>query len=623
MYLSKLNIWNFRKFGSFEDSTMPGLSIDFQPGLNLLVGENDSGKSCVVEAIKNVIFTHYEWIRVEYNDFHVPPKSENKEDRANFLKIQCIFRGLKDFEAKTFLEWLGFDEQGEYFLKIWLDGIRKETRGFDRDIICEIKAGPDDIGTQISSEARRYLRATYLKPLRDAENELAPKKGSRLSQILYSHQEFEEPDEHYLMEVMKKANEQIQQYFQDSEKSKILETINEEYLKKISSLHEPVRSNLHIAESNLRRILEKLELKVSDNKIPELITLPGLGTNNLLFIATELLLLKKENYPGLKLALIEEIEAHLHPQAQLRLIEFLQEESENSEVQLIMTTHSSNLASKINLNNLIIFKNANAFPMGEDFTKLYYSDYEYLKKFLDSTKANLFFANGVIIVEGIAENLIIPSIAEIIDKPLSKFGVSIVNVGSKALLRYSRIFHRKGSSTMGIPVACVTDRDILPDIAVENELFLKNRKKESDYSDEKLEEELDKIMSKYNGFGVQTFISPVWTLEYDIALGRFGLLMHKSITLAKAVKNKKEGLTDEEFQAVVKKAQEEYEIKKIEYKENKELALFVYTPLLKNQASKAVAAQYFAELLRKEATKEEILSEEYTKYLVDAINYVT
>ena len=238
MYLSKLNIWNFRKFGSFDDPSKPGLSIDFQPGLNLLVGENDSGKSCVIDAIKNVIFTHYEWVRLEYNDFYVPPNSENKEDRANFLKIECIFKGLRDFEAKTFLEWLGFDEQGEYFLKIWLDGIRKETKGLDRDIICEIKAGPDDLGTQISAEARRYLRATYLKPLRDAENELAPKKGSRLSQILYSHQEFEDPDKHYLMEVMEKANEQIQQYFQDSEKSKILETINEEYLKKIFFLVE-------------------------------------------------------------------------------------------------------------------------------------------------------------------------------------------------------------------------------------------------------------------------------------------------------------------------------------------------------------------------------------------------
>ena len=69
-----------------------------------------------------------------------------------------------------------------------------------------------------------------------------------------------------------------------------------------------------------------------------------------------------------------------------------------------------------------------------------------LERFLDSTKANLFFAKGVIFVEGDAENILMPVIAKIIGMPLEKYGVSIVNVGSLAFLRYANIFKRKMES---------------------------------------------------------------------------------------------------------------------------------------------------------------------------------
>ena len=66
-----------------------------------------------------------------------------------------------------------------------------------------------------------------------------------------------------------------------------------------------------------------------------------------------------------------------------------------------------------------------------------------MQRFLDATKSNLFFARGIIMVERDAENLLIPVLAEILGYPLEKHGVSIVNVGSTAFLRYSRIFVRE------------------------------------------------------------------------------------------------------------------------------------------------------------------------------------
>src|SRR5205085_9945220 len=122
----------------------------------------------------------------------------------------------------------------------------------------------------------------------------------------------------------------------------------------------------------------------------------GLGSHNLLFIATELLHLQKENWDGLRLGLIEEIEAHLHPQVQLQVVETL--EKKTSDVQLIFTTHSPNIASKISLNRIIICQEKYAFSLDESYTKLDSGDYKFLERFLDVTKSNLFFAKGVILV---------------------------------------------------------------------------------------------------------------------------------------------------------------------------------------------------------------------------------
>lgn len=44
MYLSIVRLWNFRKYSSGENNA-PGLEIHFHKGVNVLIGENDSGKT--------------------------------------------------------------------------------------------------------------------------------------------------------------------------------------------------------------------------------------------------------------------------------------------------------------------------------------------------------------------------------------------------------------------------------------------------------------------------------------------------------------------------------------------------------------------------------------------------
>ncbi len=134
-------------------------------------------------------------------------------------------------------------------------------------------------------------------------------------------------------------------------------------------------------------------------------------------------------------------------------------------------------------------------------------DYLFLQRFLDSTKANLFFAKGIIMVEGDAENILIPVIADILGYPLERYGLSIVNVGSTAFLRYSRIMVRKDGANIGIPVSVITDCDVRPydvDPVTKEKIF---NEKEVESSQAK-EEKRQKI---YKWLGTRLYFTSVDT----------------------------------------------------------------------------------------------------------------
>lgn len=531
MYLSNIKLWNFRKFGNeipFEIDK-PNLDLNFKNGLNVLIGENDSGKTAIIDAIKLVLKTHsYDWLQVTHDDFYL---------NSIRLRIELNFKELLDNEAKNFTEWLGWEGDG-LNAKPYLKLIYDVNRNIDDHHIfpSDIRAGVDEVGSQLTAEAREYLKATYLKPLRDAHSELVPRRNSRLSQILQGHDAFKGKEEnHILVELFKEFNLSVEKYFEGknkdgedlAENDKKGKDLKDEIDKFIKAFYDKEKeSNFGVIGGTLKNILEKLELSIK-NEIN-----PGLGTLNRLFMASELLHLQKKNWNGLRLGLIEELEAHLHPQAQMKIIEALQAE-EN--IQLILTTHSPNLGSKIKLKNLILCSSSHIFPLGSDYTELESENYKFLERFLDTTKANLFFAKGVIFVEGWAEEILIPSIAKkmkkqgIISKDLTEAGVSLVNIGNTAFLSYSRIFIRKKDPELDIPVSIITDVDI--------RAYEKSAKKDVDdkivkTADDKIEykyikkniatvttdseAEKIKIVAKWEKQKVKVFVAPNWTLEYAL-----------------------------------------------------------------------------------------------------------
>lgn len=634
MYLKEVRIWNFRKYG--QDGDNPGLVVKFHKGINLLVGENDAGKTTIIDAIKIALQTHSnEFLKVVEEDFHIIDENNS----ASEIKIQCLFEDFSKNEAKNYLEWIEYYMEGnciKYRLKLtyraWLE---------NHKIFNEVRAGANEEGNRLDGKARELLKTTYLRPLRDAEREMKAGKNSRLSQILRSYSIFSSGENHKLVEILKTANEEINTYFKEGDGKEILDKIVK-YLNDFSVPTSTVDAKFITAAMKLKGILESLTLALSE-------TQPGLGSLNLLFIATELLLLNNENEGALRLALIEEIEAHLHPQAQLRLIDFIQKEYNDSDIQFILSTHSSNISSKINIKNILLCRGHNVFSLAPEETKLEKGDYLFLQRFLDVTKANMFFAQGILMVEGDAEQLLLPTIAEIIDCSLSKSGISLMNIGSVAFSRYARILLQKDDRSLGVRVAIVTDCDIRPSLSADNNTVI--------------EDEIAvkaKIKAKedlYNEDIIQAFVAPHWTLEYVIALSILRREFYKAVLCAKKIQNSdKYALTSEKILEVEQEVNDKF----AEWESNKRteewIAYEIYNNTMLaagNKISKAIVAQCFANILwyeildlssattiseemmfdidmyrqkidesKKEVLKNKILEDKQLRYLVNAIKYV-
>lgn len=407
MYLSNLKINNFRQFEDF--------SLKLNKGLNLLVGENNAGKSSVIDAVRIVLdTTSVEWVSIKSTDF-LSGKNE--------LYIQLKFEDLSTRELGLFLEYLTNEEVTTDVNKSCLyvnlsASITINPFKKTQFIKTDIRSGLSNDGPIIERDIREYLATTYLKPLRDAEVELSAGRTSRLSQILGSNVSLAGDEEatQRIIELLIHATQAIQN---DSSiqmtQEKISTLLNSLTFK--SNTFTPFLSLLGSKEYTemstpekafaLKSILEKLSLELNTSGIKH-----GLGYNSLLFMATELMLIRQEE-EQYSLLLVEEPEAHLHPQLQLKFINYLR--TENSKLQCILSTHSPVLSSKAPLESLILMQDGKAFPLRKECTALSGDDYIFLEKFLDSTKANMFFARGILIVEGIAEMVLIPKIAELLN----------------------------------------------------------------------------------------------------------------------------------------------------------------------------------------------------------------
>lgn len=557
MYLEQVTVKNFRLFKSFD--------LTLNPGLNVLVGENDSGKTALIDAIRLALGTNSaERAFVKESDFH-----ENETS----LLVRLKFSDL-DGHAHRFVEHISHEDYVEdgitkkrsvLFIQLTAEKTGIERRGYPY-IKTAVRSGVDGNGLSIETEIRDFLATTYLRPLRDAEAELSSGKASRLSQILNSSREIRDGAIE-ILKIIAEANEQLLK--DEGALKKSADNIQSNYLHQLifEVDKEELGAYVDIAgvkkegleelpatgkRRHLRAILEGLSLALTEDR-----KLHGLGYNNLLFMAAELLLLEQEVDKEFPLLLVEEPEAHLHPQLQMKLLQFINSKVKSKAnpegIQCILSTHSPNLSSKADPSEIVMLGKGNVWPLRPDETELDSPDYSYLRKFLDATKANVFFAKGLMFVEGDAENILLPQIARLLGRPLENYGVSIVKYdNSGSWKRFAKLFLRQDKDAdpetwCATKVCILRDLDLWPDCAEATEDgdnpygFKTPSSRNQTYWRRNCADESvwrDNLIDGLSRQNVMVKIADDWTLEYCLA--KYGLFAE----CYEAINGSKTGIDD-------------------------------------------------------------------------------
>jgi putative ATP-dependent endonuclease of OLD family len=438
MHIARLELSGFRNLTT---------TVDFQPGLTVLVGENNIGKTNVIDALRLVLSAQggprdQLWPRGE--DFAHDGAGNRVTDACT---IAITLRGLTAAQRGRFITCLA-PSAGEDAARIVLRVRARETGAPGAEWL-----GGDYDNPDIEAFARLAARYTYLPPLRDAQADLRPGRTNRLVMLLDSIAR-DPADREAIERVVSDANAEIrdidpvQRARRDVQK-RLNEMTGSGYRQEV---------DLAFSEPRFDRIVASLRALIGSAyplEMPE----SGLGFTNLLYMAVLLAGLAEEPEADLHVLLIEEPEAHLHPQLQDLLMRYL-ERAAGGAIQVIATTHSPNFASSAGVDRVTVLARAGEADAAvarspADFG-LTDDELHYLFRFLDVTKASLLFARRVALVEGTAEQLLLPLIAEQMGRSLADAGVAVINVGGVAFGPFVKLF---GPEKLPYRCAVISDSD--------------------------------------------------------------------------------------------------------------------------------------------------------------------
>ena len=205
----------------------------------------------------------------------------------------------------------------------------------------------------------------------------------------------------------------------------------------------------------------------------------GLGYRNLISIYLKLIdfrekwlkeLSEGKNIEPIHLVFVEEPEAHLHAQAQQVFVKKafealcnnkLIEENPWLSTQLVLSTHSNHVVNELDLNCMRYFKRVidvgEKIPVSKvvNLSSTFGTDDEtkqFVTRYIRLTHCDIFFSDAVVLVEGPAEKILVPSF--LVKAGLDSYYISVIEVNG----RHAHSF-RKLIEKIGIAALIVTDID--------------------------------------------------------------------------------------------------------------------------------------------------------------------
>lgn len=508
MYIAKIEIKNFRNLNN--------LTIEFNDGVNVIIGPNNSGKTNILRALGLIFDRHASRLTVsdfsrQIVDFTNPPdimisaviieSAEPANEKVDDKNIVSTWFEKMDppYEARLtyhfFLPETEIEEYEKECAKLRTEIAtpteywRLIKKKFIRKFVARIYCGNPDHNNRAEPEFLEKFDYQFLDAIRDVEKQMFSGKNPLLKEILdyFLDDEIKKDTEILQDEKERLIGEKEKSFYRDS-KAVITQLKDRINLKAILEYSDETGASVggtpkfegETSEADLLSALQLLITTTTGIDIPA--THNGLGYNNLVHMA--LLLAKmqmdcsgyvgQENAKVFPMLVIEEPEAHLHPSMQFKFLKFLRTNIASAKQvrQLFITTHSTHITAAVKLEELICMYSDSegllkiAYP-GRVFNLSNTKDVaskNYIERFLDATKSDMLFANRVLFVEGISEQLLLPHFALCEGKSFEDKHVAVINVGGRYFQHFLKLFDYDAAdpfkkNAMKKRVACIADAD--------------------------------------------------------------------------------------------------------------------------------------------------------------------
>lgn len=421
--ITRLKLVNFKKFKT--------LNVEFDPHLNILIGDNESGKSTIFTAINLVLSGSKN--KVE----NVGLESIfNSDVIERFLKSDKKYQNLPILSAEVFLnEQNNPDLNGNFNSeRIMCDGLRLECSPNDElsKEIVEI----------LQQEETIFPFEYYTIKFNTFQGDAFTGYRKYIKHLLIDNSQIS--SEYAIKEYVK---DMYNNYANGVEKNKH----QNEYRKHKERYETSVLSNLNskldlynfTLKNNSKSNLET-DITLSEGEI----SIDNKGKGKQCFIKTEFALNRKEK--NLDIVLIEEPENHLSHINMKRLILKIKETQQK---QLFISTHNNMISSRLDLRKSILLNSSSENTI--KLEGLRESTAKYFTKAPDNNILDFILSKRVLLVEGDAEYILMEALFKRTSgNELAGSDVHVISVDGTSFKRYLDIAQK-----LEIKTAVIRDND--------------------------------------------------------------------------------------------------------------------------------------------------------------------